>query len=169
MPDASQDSADLSAGDPPLGGGLQQAPHGRLRFVAADGTTHDNVDVVRGFPVSAPEGPVAIVAADGRELAWVECLEAAAEPLRSALRRELAARAFLPVIERIESITDGEPADWSVVTDRGRRRFRVAHGDDVVRLPDGSAVVNDTDGLRYRIPAIARLTPRERHLVERTM
>jgi hypothetical protein len=157
------------SGVAPADGALLQAPHGRLQFVAADGTTHDNVDVVRGFPVSAPDGPVAIVAADGRELAWIECLDAAAEPLRSTLRRELAVRDFLPVIERIEAITAGEPTDWSVDTDRGRRRFRVAHGDDVVRLPDGAVVVTDTDGLRYRIPTLARLTPQERHLVERAM
>jgi hypothetical protein len=166
MPSTPEES---SSGVAPAGGALLQAPHGRLQFVAADGTTHDNVDVVRGFPVSAPDGPVAIVAADGRELAWIECLEVAPEPLRSTLRRELAVRDFLPVIERIEAITAGEPTDWSVDTDRGRRRFRVAHGDDVVRLADGAVVVTDTDGLRYRIPTLARLTPRERHLVERAM
>lgn len=146
---------------------LRRATHGRLQFTAADGTVHDNVDVLRGFPVSAPQGPVAIVATDGTELAWIDSLESAAEPLRSTLERELAAREFLPVIERIEGVSDGEPADWSVVTDRGRRRFKVAHADDILRLSDDSALVTDTDGIRYRIPSLARLSARERGMIEK--
>lgn len=147
---------------------LHQSGHGRLRFVAADGTIHDNVDVLRAFPVTAPEGPVAIVAVDGTELAWVASLAAAAEPLRSTLERELAQREFLPIIERIEAVSDGEPADWSVVTDRGRRRFKVANADDVARGADDSALVTDTDGIRYRIPSLSRLAPRERNLIDQS-
>ena len=146
---------------------LEESGHGRLRFTGADGVVHDNVDVIHAFPVSAPEGAVAIVAADGTELAWIESLETAPEPLRRILERELSVREFLPVIERIESVSDGEPADWNVVTDRGPRRFKVAHADDIVRCGDDSALITDTDGIRYRIPALARLATRERHLIDK--
>lgn len=146
---------------------LEQSGHGRLRFTGPDGIVHDNVDVIRAFPVSAPQGAVAIVAADGSELAWVDALETTPEPLRETLERELSVREFLPIIERIEGVSDTEPADWSVVTDRGPRRFKVAHADDILRSADDSALVTDTDGIRYRIPALARLTPRERHMIEK--
>ena len=146
---------------------LERLATGRLEFIDAQGVRHGNVDVLRAFPVSAPRGPVAIVAADGGELAWVDSLEAASGTLRAVLEQELSQREFLPMIERIEAVSDGEPAEWSVVTDRGPRRFKVAHSDDIARLPDDSAFVTDTDGIRYRITSLDSLSLRERRLFEK--
>lgn len=146
---------------------LERRAHGRLEFIDAQGVRHENVDVLRGFPISAPLGPVAIVAADGTELAWVEALGSAPTDLRRTLEEELSQREFLPVIERIEGVSDGEPAEWSVVTDRGPRRFKVAHCDDIARLPDDSAFVTDTDGIRYKIESLSILSLRERKLFEK--
>jgi hypothetical protein len=148
---------------------LEQTIHGRLQFTGTDGVTHSNVDIVRAFPISAPQAAVSILSADGAELAWIEPLEAAPESLRATVERELASRDFLPVIERIESISAGEPTGWSVVTDRGRRRFTVAHADDILRAKDDSVMVTDTDGVRYHIPSLAKLPVRERHLIDRAM
>jgi hypothetical protein len=146
---------------------LVRHEHGRLEFIAAHGARHGNVDVLRAFPISDPRGPVAIVATDGAELAWIASLEAAPASLRAMLEEHLAQREFLPVIERIESVSDGEPAEWAVETDRGPRRFKVAHCDDITRLPDDSAFVTDTDGIRYKIHSMAQLSLRERKLFEK--
>lgn len=144
-------------------------PHGRLDFMDAAGGVHGDVDLVRAFPITAPGGPMAVVGPDGNELAWVESVDRLAEPLRGEVLRELSSREFLPVIERIEAIADSDPAEWSVVTDRGSRRFPVASADDVERLPDGSAFVLDVAGCRYRIHDIAALDPHSRRLLDRTM
>lgn len=160
-------STAVAIGTGPLGWRLERHPHGRLDFVDAEGRRHANVDVLRAFPVSAPAGPAAIVAVDGGELAWIESLAALAAPLREILESELAQREFLPVIERIEAIADTEPAEWSVITDRGRHRFKVSHADDVVRQTDGSAFVTDTVGLRYLIPSLAALDSHSRRLLDR--
>lgn len=148
---------------------LERRPHGRVDLVAADGTVHADVDVVRAFPLSAPLGPVAIVAADGAELVWVEALSELPEPFRGLLLEELSTREFLPRISRIDDISDTDPAEWSVVTDRGPRRFTVAGPDDVERLPDSSAQVVDTCGVRYRIASIDALDHRSRRLLDDTM
>lgn len=146
---------------------LERRPHERLDFIDADGHTHADVDVLRAFPVSDPAGPVAIVGDNDAELAWIESLASVEPALRRLLEEELAKREFLPTIERILTVSDGEPAEWSVVTDRGPHRFTVGHADDILRLPDGGAVITDTVGLRYAIPSIARLDGRSRRFFER--
>ncbi|MFZ4731183.1 MAG: DUF1854 domain-containing protein [Pirellulales bacterium] len=148
---------------------LERLPHGRVDFVSAAGVRHPDVDIVRAFPFTRPEGLVAIVADDGNELAWIERLDEVGPGLAAELRAELAAREFLPVITRIDAVNDAEPAEWTVQTDRGPRRFRVTGSDDVDRPADGSAVVTDTFGVRYRIPAIAALDPGSRRLFEKNL
>jgi hypothetical protein len=146
---------------------LERAAHGRLDFVDAAGQRHVDVDVIRAFPVSAAAGPVAIVGVDGAELAWVDSMADLEPALRSLLEQELSQREFLPVIERIESVTDGEPTEWSVVTDRGPRRFIVAHVDDIVYAADGAACITDSVGVRYTIPQVSHLDARSRRLLDR--
>lgn len=146
---------------------LERHAHGRLAFVSAAGVRHEDVDVLRAFPVSAARGPVAVVGSDGGELAWIESLAGVAEPLRSLVEHELAEREFLPVIQRIDAVSEGEPAEWTVATDRGPHRFKVGHVDDVVRQPDGVAFVTDTHGIRYLIPDIDALDGRSRRLFEK--
>jgi hypothetical protein len=151
----------------PVAWRLERAAHGRLDLVDAAGHRHVDVDVLRGFPVSAAAGPVAIVATDGDELAWIDSLSDLDPPLRDLLAEELSQREFLPVIERIESVSDGEPMEWSVVTDRGLRRFTVAHVDDIVYTPHGAASITDNAGVRYSIPQVSRLDARSRRLLDR--
>ena len=159
-------STRATRGESPAGWDLERHAHGRLVFVAADGARHDDVDVLRAFPVSAAQGPVAIIGADGGELAWIDALASVAAPLRTILEQELAEREFLPVIERIEAIADSEPAEWTVTTDRGPHRFKVAHADDVVRQPDGAVFITDTDGMRYLVPRFDALDAESRRLLD---
>ena len=146
---------------------LERRPHGRLDFIDAQGRVHADVDVLRAFPISDPQGPMAIVGENDIELAWIDSLAAVEPELRATLEAELSRREFLPLVERIEEVSDSEPAEWTVETDRGRRRFKVAHADDVLRLPDGGAVITDTFGVRYTIPSIARLDARSRRFFEK--
>ena len=148
---------------------LERQEHGRLDCIDSQGQRHTNVDAVRAFPISAPQGPVAIVAADGMELAWIDSLAALQPSLQSLLIEELALREFLPVIRRIESVSDREPTEWLVETDRGQRRFIVAHSDDIIRLPDASAVISDMFGVRYLIKSVPLLDALSRRLFEKSL
>ena len=151
----------------PEGWRIERHDHGRLDLVDAHGVRHHDVDVLRAFPVTAASGPVAIIAADGGELAWVESLADQPGELRTLLERELAQREFLPVIEQIEAVSDTEPSEWTVVTDRGRHRFKVAHADDVARQTDGGVFITDTFGMRYRIPNESSLDAVSRRLLDK--
>jgi hypothetical protein len=157
----------MISSDSPEGWRIERHDHGRLDFVDAHGMRHNDVDVLRAFPVTAAAGPVAIIAADGGELAWVESLADQPAELRTLLERELAQREFLPVIERIEAVSDSEPSEWSVITDRGRHRFKVSHVDDIARHADGGVFITDTFGMRYRIPRESALDATSRRLLDK--
>ena len=166
LPPTTSSPAAAAAAD---GWRLERRADGSLAFVATNGSTHEDVELRRAFPLSAPQAGLAILAADGTDLAWIDSLGAVTGPLRHLLEEELARREFVPVIERIERVSEGRPAEWNVVTDRGPNRFTVAHPDDVSLQPDGSASITDADGIRYRIPAITALDPRSRRLLDRVL
>ena len=93
---------------------------GRLLLVDADGVRHESVEPVRGFPISDPDRWISICDPQGRELAFVEDLNALRAETRSLLERDLARREFVPLIQRILSVpADTEPTQWEVQTDRG--------------------------------------------------
>ena len=148
---------------------LERRTAGGIDFVAADGTRHADVDLRRGFPLSAPREGVAVVGPDGSELTWIPSLDALGPGVQALVEEVLAAREFVPVIERIEGIVEGRPAEWRVLTDRGPCRFEVAHPDDIARQPDGGLSITDTSGIRYRVPRQAALDAGSRRLLDRLL
>ncbi len=148
---------------------LERRGDGGLDFVTADGTRHEDVDIRRGFPFSAPRGGVAVISPAGHELAWVDALDSVDQATRSLIDTVLAEREFMPMVTEVVSVSEGRPAEWSVVTDRGPCRFTVAHPDDVSRQADGGMILTDTDGIRYRIPVASARDPRNRRLLDRAL
>ena len=146
---------------------LDRRPDGRLDLVDSAGGIHSDVDVLRAFPLSDPEGPVAIVGADGAELAWIEQRSSLPAAERRLVEGELAVRDFLPVIESVESVTEGEPTHWQVRTDRGPRQFTTANADAIDRRRDGSIVITDTHGIRFLVRDRSGLDARSRRLIDK--
>lgn len=141
---------------------------GGLVLITANGTRHEHVLVVRAFPISFPQGPIAVLDAGGRELLWAESLDDFPSESRPLVASQLAAAEFLPRIEAIVSATRREPLFWDALTDRGRHRFQLAATEAVVRHPDGSATVTDTVGICYLIPAVRQLDRRSRRLLDQS-
>ena len=147
---------------------LLRDAHGRLVLVAADGTRHIGVAPVRAFPVSRPQRGIALLGADGRELAWLECLEDLPPAQRGLVQDELAAREFMPEIGRIVSVsTYATPSTWRVETDRGPTEFVLRGEEDIRRLPGHALLVSDSHGIHYLIRDAARLDRASRHLLDR--
>ena len=139
------------------------------RWVLRDGRgEHVGVTPVRAFPLSDPGGGLAICDASGRELAWIERLDAAPPALRQPLDAALADREFTPQITRILRVDSAtEPSHWEVETDRGRTRFMVKNDDDVRRLDGRRALVVDAHGVRYLIADTRALDAYSRRMLER--
>lgn len=140
------------------------------RWILDDGRGGRHVDVraVRAFPLSDPGGGVAICDSAGRELAWIERLDAAPLTLREQLAAALADVEFAPKITRIRRVRSAtEPSQWDVETDRGRTQFVVNADDDVRRLDNRRALVVDTHGIRYLIDDVRALDAYSRRMLER--
>lgn len=147
---------------------IERDPHGRLRLTDAAGRCHDGVLPVRAFPLSAPDAGLALLGADGRELAWIERLDALPAAQRALLEDELAQREFVPVIARLRSVsTFSTPSTWEVDTDRGPTRLVLKGEEDIRRLPGGALLIADRGGLLFRVRDRFALDRGSRRLLER--
>ncbi|WP_295444436.1 DUF1854 domain-containing protein [uncultured Thiodictyon sp.] len=147
---------------------LRIDPFGRLVYV--DATGHEYVDAVpvRAYPITDPTHWVVICDAQGRELRCIEDLSTLPGAVRDILENELAQREFAPQIRRVILVSSYlEPAEWEVDTDRGHTRFVLKTEDDVRRLGPYSAMIQDSQGVRYLVPDTRHLDPYSRRAVDR--
>ena len=143
-------------------------PMGRWVWRDAEGTVHSPVSVVRAYPVTAPEQGVAVVTAEGHELAWFDRLELVPEGLQQSLRQALAEREFLPEILRLVSVSSMvTPSTWTVETDRGLTRLLLKGGEDIRRLTGKVLLVNDAEGVQYLIRDLSAMDRTSRKLLDR--
>lgn len=141
---------------------------GRLMLIDAGGRQQSGVEVVRAFPLSDPRHGIAICDPQGRELVWIDDLDALPPALAQQIEDELAKREFVPVIRRIVRVSAPvEPSEWEVETDRGPTSFILGSEDDVHELDGRRALLTDTHGIRYLILDIEQLDANSRRLLER--
>lgn len=147
---------------------LARDAHGRLNLTTADGTVHEGVVPVRAFPISAPDGGLSLVSADGHELRWIERLADLPAGVREAIDAELAVREFTPMIRRIVEVsTFSTPSTWTVDTDRGRTNLVLKSEDDIRRLGNGRLLISTAQGLQFGITQASGLDRHSRKLLER--
>jgi len=143
--------------------------HGRLVLTLPDGTAHEGVTPVRAFPIAAPGEGLSLVGADGHELLWIDRLDQVAGPARQLIDEELAAREFVPTIEKITTVSSfSTPSTWSVETDRGPARLVLKAEEDIRRLGGRTRLlIAGGDGLQFRVPDTTALDRHSRRLLER--
>ena len=149
---------------------LIRDPHGRLRLTTADGVVHEGVAPVRAFPIAAPAEGIALVGADGHELAWIDRLGDLPDATRTLIEEELASREFVPEIRRLRQVsTFAIPSTWDVETDRGEARFILKGEEDIRRLGAATLLIGDSHGVQYLIRDLASLDKTSRRLLDRFM
>ncbi|MGI9135181.1 MAG: DUF1854 domain-containing protein, partial [Rhodoferax sp.] len=126
---------------------------GKLVLTSADGQRFEGVVPVRAFPIQSPDDGISLVNQDSQEVAWIDHLAALAEPARSLVREELTTREFMPVIQKIVSVTSfSTPCTWTVSTDRGDTEFVLRGDEDIRRIgSEGSLLVADAHGIQFLI------------------
>lgn len=146
---------------------LSRNAFGKLVFSAPEGV-HVGVLPVRAFPIAAPESGIAIVDADGHELAWIERLADLPVAARALLEDELTNREFLPEIKRIRHVsTFAVPSTWDVDTDRGAASFVLKGEEDIRRVAQSTLLISDSHGVQYLIRDQQALDKASKKLLDR--
>lgn len=148
---------------------LHRNAHGRLVLTLADGVEHAGVLPVRAFPLAAPDEGLSLVGTSGQELLWIDRLADLPTPLCSLLQEELAAREFVPTIQRIHRVSGfSTPSTWQVDTDRGPTQLVLKAEEDIRRLQGRMALlIADSHGVQYAVRDIRALDKESRRLLER--
>ncbi len=132
---------------------LKRNPFGKLVFITDEGQRHEGVSPVRAFPLQAPQESISLVNTDGKEVAWFPHISTLPPATAQLIEEELNGREFVPVIEKITSVTSySTPCTWSVQTDRGVTEFVLRGDEDIRRVgSDGLLLIADTHGIHYLI------------------
>ena len=147
---------------------LQRDAFGRLVFTAADGTVHVGVVPVRAFPIGAPDDGIALVDPHGHELAWIDRLADLPADLRGLVESELASREFMPVIQRIRSVSSfATPSTWEIDTDRGPTTMVLKGEEDIRRLARPALLIADSRGINFLIRDRYALDPVSKKMLDR--
>lgn len=147
---------------------LFRDPLGRLVYVNEAGIEHRDVHAIRAFPITAPTAGLSLMDHEGKELCWFESLESIPEPERQMVQDELASREFMPVIEKIASVSSyATPSIWQITTDRGETRLRLKGEEDIRRIAGNALLISDTNGVQFLVRDISKLDKHSRKLLDR--
>lgn len=139
-----------------------------VRAILADGTRNEPVDFYHAFPYSAPDDLIALRDSSGAELGLLAPLTEFPAAEREIVLEELRRRYFAPRIVTVDALDErfGQ-SHWRVTTDAGPTRFTVQNEHANLRdLPDGTLLLIDVNGNRYRLAARSALAPRIRRKLE---
>ncbi len=147
---------------------LYRNPAGRLVLTMPDGQIYEGVVPVRAFPISDPEFGMAIMSADGKEVAWVDRPSDLPQDVRGLIFEELASRELVPEIRKILTVsTFSTPSVWEVMTDRGATAFTLKGEEDIRRLGPHTMMITDSHGLHFLLRDILSLDKHSRRLLDR--
>ncbi len=141
---------------------------GHLVLTTAGGEVHEEVVPVRAFPIAAPEEGIALMSAEGHEVAWIERLGDLPPDQRALVEEELAGREFVPEIRRLRHVSSfATPSTWEVETDRGDTRLVLKGEEDIRRLGPSALLIADTHGVQFLIRDLGALDRHSRKLLDR--
>jgi hypothetical protein len=147
---------------------LERDALGRLVFIDAAGSPHIGVYPVRAFPITEPGAGISIMDQSGKELSWFDDITAIPDGQLVLIEEELAAREFMPVIEKITKVsTFATPSIWDIETDRGPTRIRLKGEEDIRRIAGNTLLISDSNGLQFLIKDSTKLDKLSKKLLDR--
>lgn len=145
---------------------LERDIRGRL-VLHRPGQPPIGVRPVRLFPLSFPDGYIALLDHDDKEVLVIRDAGELDLRARQALQDELERAYLLPRIERVLDIQEEFGVlHWHVITDRGERRFDMRGRDEVQTLTPTRFLVRDIDGNRFEVADLHALDRWSQHLLD---
>ena len=147
---------------------LSRDTFGKLVMTDADGQVFEGVAPVRAFPIQSPDEGISLVLGNGKEVAWIDHVDALPEPTRSLLQEELEGREFMPEIARVKSVSSfATPCTWYVDTDRGETQFVLKGEEDIRRIGAASLLIADNHGIHFLIRDMFNIDKTTRKILDR--
>jgi hypothetical protein len=147
---------------------LERDALGNLIFIDVNGERHVGAYPVRAFPITAPTVGIGIMNQAGKEVCWFPDVALIAEVELLLIEEELAAREFMPVIEKITQVsTFATPSIWDIETDRGPTRIRLKGEEDIRRIAGNTLLIADSNGLQFIIKDATQLDKVSKKLLDR--
>ena len=147
---------------------LERDTLGRLILIDASGVRHVGVYPVRAFPITAAGAGISIMDQSSKELCWFDAVSAIPELELGLIEDEMAAREFMPVIEKITKVsTFATPSIWDIETDRGPTRIRLKGEEDIRRIAGNTLLIADSNGLQFLIKDATQLDKVSKKLLDR--
>ena len=147
---------------------LHRNAFGQLVFTGADGIEHVGVEPARAFPITSPEEGIALMTRAGKEVAWIPSLDGEPEAIRRLIEEELQGREFMPVIQRVCSVSGyATPSTWRVETDRGDTTLVLNAEEDIRRLAPPTLMIMDSRGVQFLIRNPLNLDAASRRILDR--
>lgn len=147
---------------------LHRDTFGKLVMTDADGQVFEGVAPVRAFPIQSPDEGISLVLGNGKEVAWIDHVDALPEPTRSLLQEELEGREFMPEIARVKSVSSfATPCTWYVNTDRGETQFVLKGEEDIRRIGAASLLIADNHGIHFLIRDMFNIDKTTRKILDR--
>jgi len=147
---------------------LRRDAFGKLVLTNAEGEEFAGVAPVRSFPVQAPTRGISLVRDGGKEVAWIDDLEALPADIRSLVTEELDGREFMPEILSIKGVSSfATPSTWTVRTDRGDTEFVLKGEEDIRRLGAYSLLIADSHGIHFLIRDMFAIDKGSRKILDR--
>ena len=147
---------------------LERDTLGHLVFTDAKGERHIGVYPVRAFPITAPAAGIGMMNQSGKEVYWYPDVALIPKAELNLIEEELAAREFMPVIQRIIKVsTFATPSIWDIETDRGPTRIRLKGEEDIRRIAGNTLLIADSNGLQFLIKDATQLDKTSKKLLDR--
>ena len=132
---------------------------------------NSGVTPVRPFPFSDPQDGLSFVDSDGHEVLWLNSINDLSAADRALVDEALAAREFMPVITRIDSVSSfNTPSTWQVETQQGKTQL-VLKGEEHIRRINGMGgnhlLISDNHGIQFLIKDVTQLDKHSRRLLDR--
>jgi hypothetical protein len=147
---------------------LRRDAFGKLVLTNGEGEEFVGVAPVRSFPVQAPSKGISLVRDGGKEVAWIDDLEAMPADIRNLVTEELDGREFMPEIQSIKGVSSyATPCTWTVTTDRGDTEFVLKGEEDIRRLGTYSLLIADSHGIHFLIRDMFAIDKGSRKILDR--